>query len=73
MEDDVRDAEHRREDGERLERLLHAALDVDPDALLEVDDLGGMAHRRLDVLARHAPYDLVEAVQERQGAELVEP
>jgi len=73
MQGEVGEPEEHRDAGNRLERFLHAVLDVDAGALLERDDLGGVPHRLPHVLPGRASDDLVEAVEHGQGGELVEP
>ena len=50
--------------------LLDAALDVDPGGLLERDDVGGVLHGSLDVLAAGAANDLVDAVEHGKAGDL---
>ena len=70
VEQHVREAEQRGCEGDRLERALDAALDVDPDLLLEGHDVGRVPEGRLDVLAARAADDLVEAVERGEAGDL---
>ena len=70
VQEDVCEAEHRRRVRNRLEGALDAALDVDPGGLLDRDDVGGVLHGSLDVLAAGAANDLVDAVQHREARDL---
>ena len=69
MEEHVREAEQRRRYG-IASKLSWTALDVDPDRLLERDDVGGVRERGLDVLTARAAHDLVEAVESGEAGDL---
>ncbi len=70
VEEHVEQAEERRCIGHRLERLLHAALDVDAERPLDLDDVRRVAHRGLHVLAACTTHDLVEAVEHGEAGDL---
>ena len=70
MEDDVGEAEERGCDRDRLDGVLDASLDVDAERLLESDEVGGVAHRCLDVLAADAANQLVDAVEKAETRDL---
>ena len=55
---------------DRLEGALDASLDVDPEGLLDRDDVGGVRERRLGILAARAADDLVDAVEDGEAGDL---
>jgi hypothetical protein len=70
VEEDVEEAEQRRDAADRADDVLDVALDEEMEAALERDNVGRMRASRRPVLAAEAADELVDAVEGGQRCEL---